>query len=301
MTEEQRKRLERARKAEMNRLASSGGAQDDIIEAVNSKKPEKKKRAKRRAAKTAGRRRRRIRLGRRTFITVLALFAAAVLVTLSLTVFFKISRVSISGNSHYSTAQIEQAAAIELQTNLFLADTSGARSRIAAMPYVNEVKVRRKLPSTVDIQIKEATAAFQTEYGGQWFLCDMNTKVLEKTGLVRRDGLLAVYGIAQMSDDGVNIGRPLADGGGHVCACIAELLDSFERNGLTADIKSVRFDGEFFLSFDYKGNIEVDMGTSDEISEKIDYFAQIVKELDSEQKGTMDLSDPSIVPFRPSN
>ena len=86
-----------------------------------------------------------------------ALAAAA---TLGATVFFQVETIAVTGNSRYSAEEIIAASGIELGDNMFWMSKSYVGGQIAwQLPYVNQVEIRRGLPSTLTIQVTEWAAA----------------------------------------------------------------------------------------------------------------------------------------------
>lgn len=104
-----------------------------------------------------------------------------ILVVLSLTVFFKIEKINIVDNKQYTVNQIEAVLPIEKQKNLFLIDTKGATKKLEEkLPYIYDVKITRKLPSTVNVKITETPQVYSvTNKDKTYTLLDDNFKVLE--------------------------------------------------------------------------------------------------------------------------
>lgn len=105
----------------------------------------------------------------------------AVLVVLSLTVFFKIDTITITGNNKYTTQQIESVLPIEKNKNLFLADTSSAKEKLeSSLPYIYNAEIDRKLPSTITVKVTETDNIYAIKNKDKtYLLLDNNLKVLE--------------------------------------------------------------------------------------------------------------------------
>ena len=111
----------------------------------------------------------------------LAIAVAAVIVFLSLTVFFKIQTISISGNEIYSKKEISAVLPIEKEKNLFLADTKSAEAKLEEnLPYIYEADIERKFPSTIRVDILETPQIYALKNEDKTYtLLDDNFKVLE--------------------------------------------------------------------------------------------------------------------------
>lgn len=122
---------------------------------------------------------------RNTFRKIMIWFAAiiafaAVGTVLSLTVFFHIDTISVSGNEIYSKDEILAQCPIEIGENLFLSDTKNAKEMLEQnLPYIYNAEITRKLPYTIQIKITEATPQYSIKQDKTYILLDDNFKVLE--------------------------------------------------------------------------------------------------------------------------
>ena len=118
---------------------------------------------------------------RRVLISVaLVVLLIAVGVALSLTVFFKIETVSVSGSGIYSESDVLTYSKIDTGDNLFLIDEDRVNASITSnLPYVYNVKIKRELPSTVKLILTDAVVKYSMETEEGYILLDDNFKVLE--------------------------------------------------------------------------------------------------------------------------
>ena len=78
----------------------------------------------------------------------------------ALVLFFKVDTISVSGNDRYSRETILAASGVSEGDNLFLLNKYDAAARITeALPYVESVRLSRKLPGTLRIDIVECSTA----------------------------------------------------------------------------------------------------------------------------------------------
>ncbi|MDR1068514.1 MAG: FtsQ-type POTRA domain-containing protein [Clostridiales Family XIII bacterium] len=107
------------------------------------------------------------------FIAVLAglyLFAASE--------FFAIDTIDVTGNSRYTAEQVEEMSGITSGGNLFKTRMSKAEKRIAEDPYIKSVSIKRKLPRTVVITVKERIDGFCVLFDEKYYLLDSEGVVL---------------------------------------------------------------------------------------------------------------------------
>lgn len=119
---------------------------------------------------------------------------AAVFVVLSLTVFFKIDTINISGNEHYTNKEITSVLTIEKGNNLFISDTKKAKSKLEeSLPYIYSVDIERKLPSTINITIQETDTIYSIKNKDKTYtLLDSNLKVLEVGATSKPKGSITI-------------------------------------------------------------------------------------------------------------
>ena len=80
----------------------------------------------------------------------LVLICAAILA--AVTVFFKVKKVIVSGESRYSAEEVLEAAGIAEGENLFFLNKVAITNRIFRdRPYLDTVSIRRRFPDTVEI------------------------------------------------------------------------------------------------------------------------------------------------------
>lgn len=133
------------------------------------------------AAASGLKRRRRRRTGRQTLHYLLILLVAmAVLTILSFTVFFKIEKLEVVGNTKYADEQLIAQSGIRIGDNLFrVSQRAVKKALMEKFPYLEDVKIKRSFPPKLTIQITQAKplGAVNTESG--YVMIGCSGKVLE--------------------------------------------------------------------------------------------------------------------------
>jgi cell division protein FtsQ len=147
-------------------------------------------RARRVAIRRQEGRRRLRRLALLLAVTVLA--AAGIAATRS--PLLDVDRVRVEGTSHTPAAAIRAASRVRPGDALVDVDPGAVRHRVAALPWVDRVAVRRQWPGTVRIEVTERRAAAVLAAGTRSFLVDATGRVLEPVAeppasLVRIEGV----------------------------------------------------------------------------------------------------------------
>lgn len=113
------------------------------------------------------------------------LFLAAVAVTLCFTVFFKVTTITVVGETQYTAEEIIKSSGLTEGQNLFGFSAESVSSSISqALPYIGKATIKRSIPDTVTITVESAepSCAMRTDTG--YILLDKDSKVLEKTDSV---------------------------------------------------------------------------------------------------------------------
>ncbi|MBQ8850923.1 MAG: FtsQ-type POTRA domain-containing protein [Oscillibacter sp.] len=111
------------------------------------------------AAARNSRRSRRNR-GRFSFLfKLLAIVAIVAAMTVGATVFFQLEQVEVAGNSRYTAQEVENASGRQIGDNLYRLNKYQIKQDILQkLPYVEELRIVRHLPSTIEIIVKECGA-----------------------------------------------------------------------------------------------------------------------------------------------
>ena len=93
--------------------------------------------------------------------------------------FFDIENVQVKGNKYYTDTEVINLAGAVTGVNLFWgAGDSKIKKNLKKNPYFSEVKVKRKLPSTLVIDLKEREQIAAIVYGDKYVVIDDKGTVL---------------------------------------------------------------------------------------------------------------------------
>ncbi len=235
------------------------------------------------------RRKRRKRIRMLAYTLLLLCFAGAA-VALSLTVFFRIGTITVTGSSVYAKDDIETAAGVHLEDNLFLTNTDAAAKKItAALPYAGKAVITRKLPGTLIIEITDtaALAALDSENG--YILIDENGKVLSANAAELSDDIAYVKGLTPSK---AVLCETLAFADPASGDALLALLKAVKNAGLTAvteiDLKKLSA-----VTLLYDDRITLKAGTMTDIEQKMKRAAKAIKDQEERNpaiRGTLDLT-----------
>lgn len=131
----------------------------------------------------AQRRRKKRKRTAKIIAIVFLLILILTLGILSLTVLFPIEAITVPDypeEQRYTQQEIIDNTGIALESNLFIADTKSAAVNIQkALPYIGEVKIKRKLPSTITISVEYTQPIGYLQTGEAYTLINEYGKVLD--------------------------------------------------------------------------------------------------------------------------
>ena len=113
--------------------------------------------------------------------TILFSIIIGILVFLCTSDLFNICEIEIIGNEQVTQEQILELSAIKLGHNIFLCNQIKTKSTLSSHPYVEEVKITRKLPDKIQIQIGEKQKAYVIQLDTGYAYIDNQGYVLEIT------------------------------------------------------------------------------------------------------------------------
>ncbi|PZM13635.1 cell division protein FtsQ/DivIB [Rhizobium tubonense] len=91
---------------------------------------------------------------------------------------FAIEDVKVSGNDQTSEIEILQLLGLDGTTSLVALDVDAARKKIATLPWVENVEVRKVYPRTVEVKLRERQAYAIWQHGSELSLIEKNGSVI---------------------------------------------------------------------------------------------------------------------------
>ena len=228
-------------------------------------------------------------------LTLVVVCAAAVL---ALTLFFKVESVEVTGNSRYSAQEIQDACGVSLGDNLYLLSKPDMVQRLhQQLPYIDEVRITRRLPNTLCVQVTEFTTVYAVEQEGTVWLLTSGGKIVE-TAAERGDVPLI---------DGCELLAPSLSGDVSFALelqnrreSLFALLTALESAELTGDVRAIHLGDPTVLSMDYTERFTVEMPYGADYPRLLRYLTLVIEELETNLTGVIDLTRDGEPHFRPN-
>lgn len=111
------------------------------------------------------------------YVLIIALIITAILLFL-LSPLFNVKTILVEGNKRISTEQIISLSKISIDTNTFKISNNTVTKQIKDNVYIEEVEIRRELPSTIILNVKEREPAYLIEYANGYVCVDKKGNIL---------------------------------------------------------------------------------------------------------------------------
>lgn len=244
---------------------------------------------------SSNRKRRRRRSGGsrlfRKILMVLSLFAALMIGAM---VFFKVETVTVVGNYTYTQEQIVEVSGIEVGDTLFgINKFSVMQTLLSDLPYLTEVNITRNLPNGITITTVEGYGVASIYHNGQWWLVNLQGKLLERGDASLVEGMPQIIGIT-----------PLAPGEGTILAVGQEestklsqlllLLEALDSRGMLEQVTEfIDLSSETEIRFGYGSELTVVVPLYDTFTDTLFALERVIQSYEEEQvvlRGTLDLT-----------
>lgn len=210
-------------------------------------------------------------------------------------VFFRVDTVNVQGNQRYTQEEIVDASGVELGDNMFLLNKFQIiDGMMAQLPYLEDVTIRRGLPSTLNITVTECTpaAAVQDGEGSTWWLVSSAGKLLER--LEEPGDYLQVTGLA-LSAPSEGTALAVAEEQHTQRQALVDLLGALEGREMLANVQSIDLSSASTVTMEYAGRLTVKMKLSADFDYDVRVLATVMADYvestwSAEDTGTLDLT-----------
>ncbi|MBQ8515002.1 MAG: FtsQ-type POTRA domain-containing protein [Ruminococcus sp.] len=242
----------------------------------------------------AKRMRRRKRLMPLYTITVL-LLTVCLGVALSMTLFFNVAAIELSGSSpQYTPSEIVEAGDVHKGDNLLRLDTEKIAENIEEeLIYVESAEVSKRYPDAVTIEIRECREAYNIFFDNGILLTSASGKIIANSAEAA-ENLPVIYGFnptvltpgkhAASSDKTKN----------EIFTAFAEIMNT----ELSIPITSIDMSDKYNIVVMFDDRIEFSMGNWNEITYKITLAEAVISRLGTDKEGYLTMIGSNQCSFR---
>ncbi|WP_026492045.1 MULTISPECIES: cell division protein FtsQ/DivIB [unclassified Butyrivibrio] len=219
-------------------------------------------------------------IGAVLIVILIGLFSAFLHVSKTYT----ITNVYVEGNIHYTDEEIMNMIMTDnLSKNSIYLSMKYKNKDITGIPFIEKMDVEVLAPDTVRINVYEKAVAGYVKYLDRYIYFDRNGYVVE-TSKDPSDDVPLVLGL---SFDYIVLHEKLPVENEEVFAEILDITQLLNKYDLNAD--KIFFDSDYHL-YVYFENVEVSLGTNDNIDEKVIQLQYILPELQG-KSGILEMSE----------
>ncbi len=235
----------------------------------------------------AKKKKKRVRINPGFLITLLLLVASAVV--MFVTPLFDVRDIKISGNERVARAEIQIASGIRKNKNIFAINKSRAAKAVKAVGYIEKVKIKRKLPGTVVIEVQEGTVSAFLEYGGMYAGINEDGQTLCRVSkALPVSGAPVVKGLSVVKAEVGEKVRP-RDGKEDEYEVLEKLMKTFEQYSLTPYITEIDVTKKDDIMFRYNGKLKIELGGLNDYDLKFNYIKAMLSELGADATGVINM------------
>ena len=219
-------------------------------------------------------------------IYILAIAAAVV----GIGSFFKISDIQVTGNVIYSSQEILEVAGIAPGDNLFLINKRAIEESILEnRGFVDTVTISRKLPYSVELNIRESQLLAYVELEGAYYIINRKCEILSKTDAAGAAGHIEIVGVQPLSP---RVGELLTLGVSESAKedYLADVMEMMLQKEMYKYVSRIDASNISSLKFNYRGNLVIDLGKNEELARKFDMLESILADLAENDRGTISLA-----------
>ncbi|AKN33986.1 cell division protein FtsQ [Clostridium carboxidivorans P7] len=216
------------------------------------------------------RRRKRKRIKK---ILMLFILLLSICITLCLKhPYFNIKNIEVSGNRNISSKEIVDLSRLFKGNNIFYINVRNGENNILSNPYISEVQIKRKLPATVQINIKEREALFYNAKDNKYFIVDKNGVVLQKKDDIKGMHLVKLDGFDY---DKSEIGKVLKNDDKSKIDIVTNLGNIILNSKNTIGVTYIDLNSTIDIKI-YFGDMCVKLGRSDNLDKKVNEALNII-------------------------
>ena len=162
-------------------------------------------------------------------ISIITLFVLAVVfLILSFTPLFTVDSIEVKGNSHYTSEEIiSMGHAVPGKNIIYHSDKASIKEYLELNPYIKSADVKRKLPSTLVISVKERTQMMALRYDDDYLILDREGVLLQKSRTKPKLTLIEGNVISR-----IKLGEPLGTQNDELIEKTVELMQAMADNDL---------------------------------------------------------------------
>lgn len=186
-------------------------------------------------------------------LILLALIISAIVFAL-LSPVFNVKEINISGNKQISEKELKDLSGVQINENIFKMQSRKISANIRKNAYINEVKVHKVLPGTIQIKVIEREPSYLLEYGNGYVYVSNQGYMLEISSIKKE--LPILEGTSTAKED-YKTGNRLNEADLTKLGNVIKIMDSAQNNNIVNLITKIDISdsSDYILHFETEGKI----------------------------------------------
>ena len=224
-------------------------------------------------------RNKRVKLFLKLFLFVLLIGGAIIFAMTS--PLFNIKEIKVTNNAQVSSDTIISLSEIKIDENIFKFYKVNVSNKIKENAYIENVKIERKIPSTVEIIVEERTPKYSVDFMGKFMYINSQGYFLELSE--ENKGLPIIYGITT-EEEKVTPGNRINSEDLNRLEEVMKIMSSANENGLDGKVSSVDISNknDYTIYLEEKKK-KVHIGNTSNLSNKMLYILAIMEQEDGKE------------------
>ena len=202
------------------------------------------------------------------FRAVLCFIFLCIGIIFALTMFFNISEITVTGDTVYSSEDIIEKSGVVIGDNLIFVSKKKINEQVSTeLPYVGSVKVKRHLPTKLELIVTKTDAVYAVVIDGYYTLLDANGKVLEKDLEYVAENII-LLNIGEITS--AELGRKICGTSDEYLEKLIDIRNACNECGIE-DITAIDLSEIYDIKITYQGRIILELGetTKDNLYKKL--------------------------------
>lgn len=207
-------------------------------------------------------------------------FFIALLVVITIFAFvsplFNIKTINVEGSEKVSSSTVQSLSGIKIGENIFKINKKNIIKNIKENAYIDTVSIKRGLPNTLEITVKERTVAYQVKVINSYVYLDYQGYILEVSST--KGKVPIIEGLSTDTDTLLKGKRLSNDDIKGSVNTLAKIMESAKSVELWNSITSISVkDNEYILKID-KENKTIYLGNANDLTNRMTYIKIILEE-----------------------
>lgn len=231
-------------------------------------------------------------------LMILILFLSVFIILFTKTDYFNISKINVKGNSSIEASKIIIISGLKKDMSILKFNKKTIVKNLIKNPYIENVKIKRKLPNTIELNIIEREGTCFINHLEKYILIDSKGIVLEK--FIDRKFDLPV--ITNMPIKVSQLGSQLVTLEDNGIKIITEFIESCNEVNIIEEFEEISFKNKNNIKITIKSGIKVAFGELNNVKYKLSYIYNILQKLEEQNiiNGTIHLENLENIYFTTS-